>query len=259
MKNFENIGIAGDWHGNTGWAMNALRAFAREGITEVIHVGDFGIWPGADGATYIRKLNRLAKDCGITLYITPGNHEDYTRIAACPVEDDGWQHYRENILLAPRGFRWEWSGRSFVALGGANSIDRESRIEFLSWWADEQISLGDVYRTVENGHADIMITHDCPAGVNALPPSLSSTMWTEFGLNYARESTIMLRQAVDTVKPNILFHGHYHWFHDTRAVLNDGIENYETRVVGMDQDEHSNNIGTLRLADLNFTPLDWNG
>jgi hypothetical protein len=42
------IAVFGDWHGDSGWALTAIRSAAREGARTAIHVGDFGLdWPGA--------------------------------------------------------------------------------------------------------------------------------------------------------------------------------------------------------------------
>src|ERR1035441_83787 len=46
----ERIGVAGDWHGNTAWATRAIEKMARllpeTGPRGIVHLGDFGIWPG---------------------------------------------------------------------------------------------------------------------------------------------------------------------------------------------------------------------
>jgi predicted phosphodiesterase len=51
--NINRIGVAGDWHGNTGHALKALKLLAGNNIATIAHVGDFGVWPGNSGA--IRK------------------------------------------------------------------------------------------------------------------------------------------------------------------------------------------------------------
>jgi hypothetical protein len=47
------IAVAGDWHGNTAWAVRAVRRMAallpRDGPRVIVHLGDFGIWPGPEG------------------------------------------------------------------------------------------------------------------------------------------------------------------------------------------------------------------
>lgn len=257
---FEQIGIAGDWHGDTGCAKNALLKFSHLNIRHVLQVGDFGFWPGNSGYKYLRKVNHYAELYNVTLYINLGNHEDYVQVAALKphptMEGFIYNPYFPNIIVATRGARWEWNDVSFVSLGGANSIDYEGRIEGISWWKEEQISLGDIYRTVEGGHADIMISHDCPAGVNILGSHREEKNgWRPTELAYARKSREALRQAVDGVKPDILFHGHYHLFRDLTTVLNDGIEDYTLRSVGLDMNGNPNNLMVFELATRDFVML----
>lgn len=256
----DTVGIAGDWHGNLDWALDGLNTFARANINVILHLGDFGIGFGQSGAVYLRKLQlRLMKNKQIIL-VTPGNHEDYAKIDSLkeiPSGDwKGWLQLTSQILLAPRGFHWNWEGREFVSLGGANSIDREWRTANVSWWAGEQISMGDVQRTMDSGPADVFLAHDCPAQVK-LSLNHRDFGWTQEGLSYAKKSREMLQHAVDAVRPQLYFHGHYHIFQDRMVTLGDFKtgDTYTTRFVAMDQDGHENNLGVLRLADLNLEIL----
>jgi len=251
---FDKVGVAGDWHGNKEWAVAALNEFARNGISVVLHLGDFGIG-FKYGDDYIAAVNATLVKNGQVLYVTLGNHEDYVRVNAAPVREDGWIEYASNVLLAQRGQRWTWEGRSFVSLGGANSIDRNGRIEGISWWAEEQISMGDVYHTIEGGYADVFLAHDVPAGVPI--PLNHRSNWAPEALKYSNQSKDMVRAAADGVRPAIYFHGHYHIYYDKTVTLGDFATNdvYKTRYIGLDQDTHDNNIGILRVADLNFEVL----
>lgn len=257
MRNLETsfelpniIGVAGDWHGNTGWALKTIRKFHDQGVTHVVQLGDFGIWGGADAAVFVRKVQRDLAKFNMMLYVIPGNHEDYVRIDSCPVDSEtGMQHYSDNIRLMPRGYRMSVSGRQVLFLGGANSIDREWRTPFISWWEGEQITLGDVYRSVEGGKADVMFCHDAPLGV-AIPHDLPNSAWTGYGLNYARESQERIRSVVDVVQPQVLFHGHHHSFHDTVVEFNSGTDIYSTRVVGLDMDDKPSSNAIFNFNDL---------
>lgn len=251
VVNLPNVlGVAGDWHGNTGWALKTIKRFHDNGVTHVVQLGDFGIWSGNDAAVFIRKVQRDLSKFGMTLYVVPGNHEDYVRIEKCPVNPDtGLQHYTDNIVLMPRGFRLKSHGREILFLGGANSIDREWRTPFISWWDGEQITLGDVYRSVEGGKADIMFCHDAPSGFT-IPHETPNSAWTGYGLNYARESQEILRQVVDVVQPSLLMHGHHHVFHDTEVSFNSGTDIYSTRVVGLDMDDRPASNAILNISNL---------
>lgn len=59
--------------------------------------------------------------------------------------------------------RWELGGRSFVALGGAPSVNRHLLTEGVDWWPSEVIGEAHVQSTVAGGAADVMLTHDSPA------------------------------------------------------------------------------------------------
>lgn len=252
-KEFEMIGIAGDWHGNNSWVRTAIERMGALGIKHAIHVGDFGFWPGNQGRKYLHRVNKFLKMHSITLYVTLGNHEDYVQVSALQPHPtlEGFVYNRDypHIVVATRGARWEWNGVSFVSLGGANSIDYTFRKENINWWKGERITLGDIYRTVEGGHADIMIAHDCPAGVNIFGSHRDAKNgWTPTEIAYAQQSREALRQAVDGVKPDILFHGHYHRFLDLTTELNDGLEDYPLRSIGLDMDDSRHNLIVFETA-----------
>lgn len=254
---FDRLGIAGDWHGNKGWAKHALLKFSHMGIKHVLHVGDFGFWPGNHGRKYLYRINKFAELYGITLYVTLGNHEDYVQISAFQPHPKmkGFVYNPDypQILVATRGARWNWNDVSFVSLGGANSIDFTGRTENITWWKGERITLGDIYRTVEGGHADIMIAHDCPAGVNIFGSHRDEKNgWTPTEIAYAQESRMALRQAVDGVKPDILFHGHYHRFLDLTTEMYDGVEGYTLRSIGLDMDDSQKNLMVFELASREY-------
>jgi hypothetical protein len=254
MTNFnvptDTIGIAGDWHGNTFWAKESLEAFKDFGITEIFHLGDFGIWGGQDGSVYIRKIAKWLSENGQTLYVTLGNHEDYVRVNSTPVAADGTQWYQghESIKLLPRGFRGTVGAsvsRSWVSLGGANSIDFKGRTEGLSWWREESITVGDVYRTAEGGHAELMFCHDAPIGVPfPFERKGEEAGWQADEIHYSNQGREMLKQAVDAVQPTVLFHGHHHCFQDLQNDMKvyGSDEVYTLRTVGLACDEMSNNL-----------------
>lgn len=264
MNDYKFVGVAGDWHGNNGWAGIAIAQFAAQNIKHILHLGDFGFWPGNSGQKYLHKVNKRLQANGQTLYVTLGNHEDYVHVSRLnphPVMPGFVYDSRyPNILVAVRGARWEWDGRSFVSLGGANSIDVTGRTEWVNWWKAEQITLADVYNTVSGGHADVMLAHDCPAGVNLFGKRDElNSIWSPAELRYAQESRTMMRQAVDTVKPDLFLHGHYHFLADHTTVLNDGVEDYTLHSIGLDMDGSKNNLALLELStlELEIIPLSW--
>lgn len=211
------IGILGDTHEQTRWCKFAFNKFHREGITTILQLGDFGIYRNGQGdSPFLDVSNKHLKEYGQTLYVTPGNHEDYDYINEIPVSEDGWQHLRSNILLAPRGHRWEWEGRSFVSLGGAPSVDRHFRLNSgfkdKAWWGEEFLTREDVDKTVAGGHADVMVAHDAP-----FAPSIDARIagnphgFHPDDIDYAYEGRLLMDEAFRGVQPNVFLHGHYHF------------------------------------------------
>lgn len=255
--NEDIIGVAGDWHGNTGWAKESLKSFKEAGIQHIFHLGDFGIWGGHDGGVYIRKVNKWLTENDQTLYVTLGNHEDYVRVNATPVAEDGtqWYHGNSRIKLLPRGFRGVVGAtveRSWVSLGGANSIDFKGRREGISWWREESITVGDVYKAVEGGGADLMFCHDAPTGVPMeYERKAESAGWHPDEVHYSNQGREMLKQAVDVIQPTVLFHGHHHCYQDIKTDMkiygSEGI--YVLRSIGLACDEMRNNLMVFDVRD----------
>lgn len=254
---FTKLGIAGDWHCDTEWAIKSLNMFAELGIKRIVQLGDFGIWPGHSGARFILKVQKTLAKHDQILYVVPGNHEDYDRINKTPLAEDGFQHYRPNVKIVPRGYRTTIDGVRIVALGGANSIDRFEwhRVPGESWWEQEQITLQDVYNTIQPGEADVMFAHDSPYGVNIPLNHRDGSLWGYKALEYANESRQMMRSAVDAVKPKLFMHGHYHVFHDQTVMLNYGVNEYSTRVVGLDMNGKPKSNAILHLDTLKVDVL----
>jgi predicted phosphodiesterase len=263
MNTFD-VGVAGDWHGSQMWGEVALDQFAAAGIYRVLHAGDFGFWPTQRGTDFIEGIQKTLEKNNQILYVTLGNHEDYVQVNTFVAHPDmsGFVYNPTfpNILVATRGARWEWEGVSFVSLGGAASIDFEGRTEGINWWKEERITLGDVYRTIQDGHADVMIAHDSATGVNLFGSHREErSNWSAKALEYADQSRAMMRQAVDGVKPDIFFHGHYHHYLDTQVHFNDGVEDYSYRNVSLGKDGQSNNMAVLNLVTKEVTMLSMPG
>lgn len=252
----KKIGIAGDWHHNLGWAVSSIKRFSDSGIKAVYHVGDFGIYSHAKGQTYLDEVNNSCVFAGVTLFVTPGNHEDYDLINKTPVDPgSGKQWLRSNIALLPRGYRWEMDGRSFVSLGGAASIGFTSQTAGYDWWPEEAITFDDVYRVSTGGTADVMITHEAPNGIEHVRQAkgASGGEWLEVELYYAYESQKKMTMAVEAVEPKVLFHGHYHCGYEENALFI-GLEGdgFTTRVVGMNMDSQNRNLGIFTPATYDF-------
>ncbi len=214
------LGVAGDWHGNREWALRCVHALAEAGVTEIDHLGDFGIWPGAKGRTYLLDLEKTLAARDVRLFVTPGNHEDYDQIAELPAIDRGHdigavQWATDHVALLPRGHRWQRNGWTFVSLGGAPSVDRWLRHKGMNWWAAEAITTEDVARVAADGPADVMLAHDAPDAEFGTPGVASILAgnpmgWPGKALAYAAEGRALMTTAFLAVQPRLFLHGHYH-------------------------------------------------
>ena len=258
------VGLAGDWHGDSAWAGWAIEAFAAEGLRTVHHLGDFGFWTGARGQAYLAAVDQACATTGITLTVTPGNHEDYGLIAGL-----AWgthpslarvQLVTDRLVVLPRGHRWRTTGsnlvRSFVSLGGAPSVDLEGRIPGVSWWAQEAITDVDVELTAAGGHADVMLTHDSPSpGTPAVEAIIAGNPmgWSPNALEYAAAGRGRLTTAYEAVRPTLLVHGHYPVRDEVRLEHPSGAA---AHIVSLDCERTAGNLAVLDVDALEVRFLD---
>lgn len=243
------IMLAGDWHGNGQWAQKCIHHARKQDADTIVHVGDFGWWvEGLDTHKYLRHVQRALLECGITLYWVDGNHEDHDKIEEWLDATGGapWSDKRyPNIVHLPRGFRWQWWDQTWLAMGGAHSVDRLHRTPGKSWWDAEHITEAQIDRAVMGGEADIMICHDCPHGVDI--PGIhadekldaAKSSWPVSEIAAANVHRKKLARVVKYVRPQFLFHGHYHVHYANLLRHDDG---FVTKVVGL-ADDGGYNLG----------------
>ena len=163
--------VTGDVHGYPiRFDQSNLEAMGLN-LTEndkVIICGDFGLpWYGDEEEE--RCLNWLAAKPFEILFID-GNHENFDLLYQFPVEEryGGKVHrVRSNVYHLMRGEIYEIEGKTFFAFGGATSVDRHCRIEFVSWWSQENFSRDEFENAVENLEkvdftVDYVLTHTAP-------------------------------------------------------------------------------------------------
>ena len=227
----QKIGVLGDWHGDTEYATRILRDVLAYSVDLFIHAGDFGYWIMDENDTksesfrYIDELEEVLADLGKELWWVDGNHEyfpGFDRFLRLP--DGRWQ-VSPHIFYLPRGYRWQWGETTWMALGGAVSVDRFWRKAWVDWFAQEEISVKDAKKACEPGAVDVMVTHDAPpnhvlsdflkrnGGENFYPPA---------DIEASKQHQKLLAGIVDEVKPKHLFHGHYHYRYDGIYMLPDG-------------------------------------
>lgn len=232
--------VAGDLHGNTFAAVHLIKMAAKllkdEENPLILQLGDFGIWPGPTGASYIYRLEQACGENNVNIWFADGNHEDFTQIS----HFDPWQSRYRWITHLPRGWRWQWHGRSWLALGGAVSLDRAIRTEGRDWWPEEEITEEQAAAVVADGQAHVLVSHDCPSSVlHTFPPPPS--FWDLRDIARSDAHRERLQGVVSAVRPGWLMHGHLHFKYEREVNFGWGT----TRVTGLDMDGTEGNWAIL--------------
>jgi len=204
--------IVGDVHGDFSFASAVCRTAEGEGITDIIQVGDFGIWDHLpDGVYFLDQLSLNAERRGVNWTFVAGNHENYDRLENYAEvgelrDADGMVKVRPFIRWTGRTNVWNQAGLRMGAFGGAYSIDRHSRTPGRSWWWQEfptDTDLNNLEAQVALLPVDVLFTHDSPT---SLPT------WDGFYKDdrASEQSRTYMDHAYTIARPTTWFHGHYH-------------------------------------------------
>lgn len=196
--------FAGDWHGNTHYALHAI-TYAAARANVIIHVGDYAY---LFDSAYLQAQESLLNALGLHLLFVEGNHDNPHYLTGVAAHADGTKRLTPHIWYLPRATRWEWGGISFLGLGGAVSVDRYFRTEGQSWWPEETINEYEMVAAIEGGPVDVMITHDAP--LTRTIDALDGTGWAPQLLAESREHRARVEEVCQQVTPRLLVHGHYH-------------------------------------------------
>lgn len=249
------VAVAGDWHGNIPWARQAIQRLDDLGIHTCYHVGDFGIWPGPAGKRWLTAVETAAAAADLSIYVTPGNHEDWARLDTRWTSAPGEPiQLSRHIAVLPRGYRWNVDGRSFVSFGGGASIDFELRIAGQSWWPSELPTEADAAAAIAGGRADVMLSHDAPlegtpAVQRARDPGSPGRQWSRAARDYAALSADRITKVFAAVTPQLLVHGHFH-------VRNETILASGQHILSLAADNQPGNLALLDLEDLSHQWID---
>lgn len=166
--------------------------------------------------------------------------------------EHGLGEFGDHVFHLPRGFRWRWYGRTWMALGGATSVDRAWRKPGVDWWREEEITQRQANEAVAGGPVDVMLCHDVPFGVSKLEAFIAPNTqgWPESALSDAYRHRLLLRSVVDDVRPTALRHGRYHYAYDDVMTLAGG---YRVQIHELDMDDTTVEANTRMLDALALT------
>ena len=211
------IYVTGDTHGYIDIEKLSYRNSPfLKGLTKddyVIVCGDFGlVWDNSKGEMHWRKW--LEEKSFTTLFVD-GNHENHNMLDAYPVETwNGGNIHRisDSIIHLMRGQVFEVAGSKFFTMGGAESHDKEYRVEDVSWWRREMPSKEEMEQAVRNLRkhdfkVDYVITHCAPSSVQQ---EIEEKLLLHYADNYFTDwlDELITRYGLQFRK---WYCGHYHF------------------------------------------------
>jgi len=200
--------LVGDTHMDESsiWAANDLAK--EEDVNCIIQVGDFGYT--FDQTLLGRDFMYAVSAATVPWMFIRGNHDSTEWILRASGQDhlygDVPIEVSSNLEWIPDGCFIDFDGVMFSFLGGAYSIDKDSRTPYISYWPDESPSVVHTDRI-----ADILISHDLPQDKfeNRLFQHLLPTI-----PRHHIDGSIAARKIVqywcEQIKPKMIIHGHYH-------------------------------------------------
>jgi hypothetical protein len=250
----ERILLIGDIQGKVQYIRAAFELARSQGISRILQLGDLGVLPVGKGFQLLNEINSLSLAYGIRFDFIDGNHEDFDQLDLFEKEadraPDGSILVRPNVHWWNRGSVTTIAGIRIGFLGGAVSMDRNDRIEGKSWWPQETLTLQqlDKLKLASADGLDILVTHDVITSVNLLgdgkhrPPLL---------VKEAYKMRTLIDDAVVTLRPKLLIHGHWHIRHQTNAM----VRGIKLKVHGLGSESVFYGIAVLNLPECTVTSL----
>ena len=168
----KTIRIIGDTHGRIFEYLKLI-----EDVDESIQIGDMGI--GFKGISLPPSSDHK---------FFRGNHDSPQVCRAHPNYLSDWGYDEE------KGLFW---------FSGADSIDKHLRREGVSWWRDEELSIGEFNRALEmyeQVKPRVVLSHDGP----------QDFMRAAFGIHDPSRTRQALQAAYELWQPDVWIYGHHH-------------------------------------------------
>jgi len=227
MQTQSSVLLLGDTHGDPQSLADAFARAYAERVEAIIQLGDYGFgWSvGDDGVCdYSYLTNEMVKKSGIPFYFVDGNHENFDRLYELPLNEAGHRPVLEGVTHLPRGSVIKFGETTFMAFGGAYSVDKPHRVEGKSWWKDELASQEDIDRALSAGKADILLTHDAPWGTQ----TEGDFVWLEKTFDndavvLSQANQQLINRVLESCGAKKVFHGHLHRNY-TRTISGTDIE-----------------------------------
>lgn len=208
------IFIAGDIHGPID-IYKVINYFADETVTGELSKKDYLILLGDtsicwDGGRIDSSVRAVLQGLPVTTLFIDGNHDNHRIIAEYPVSEWNGGHIHEiesDIFHLMRGEVFIIEGKKFFAFGGAYSVDKDRRVEDISWWPEEMPSKEEYENGLKNLQknnwtVDIILSHTAPS-------MIVYNMGMEF-IDGEEELQNYLQQVADNAEFTDWYFGHFH-------------------------------------------------
>lgn len=165
----------------------------------VICCGDFGYWPRLPTSYGVEPLKNL-RNGKVKVLWCDGNHEDHWSLAQRESDE-----VAPNVFYMPRGSTYDLSdGRKVLFMGGAHSIDKDSRMIGVDWFPEETITQRDLHNLPpDDTKIDILVSHTCSLEVLKAILGTDPRKGSDPSLN-------MLSLVTGIFKPDLWYFGHWH-------------------------------------------------
>ena len=210
----KTIHTLGDLHGESSLINKYINKHSPEVL---ILTGDCGFYWNHRKYNDIGKvtaqfstdsLDRL-KPRDTKIFWLRGNHDEvayldshFGRNVKDPVE------IKHNVFYCPIGSMLNINGKECMFVGGAASIDADSRIEGIDWWEDEVVT-GDDFKYISDTteKIDVVFSHTVPTEFVALEPRISMG---NYFIKFNDPSRVYLSNVMHKYNPSYWFAGHWH-------------------------------------------------
>jgi predicted phosphodiesterase len=176
--------VLGDVHGNI---LRCQDVALRNPNTYVLQLGDLGV--GFVPREVIEKLPT-------NFLFFPGNHDNRKISVTLP---SCLGHFGECFITYHDG---KATANAFY-VSGADSKDKDMRIEGINWWPDEELTYEQGQECIDkwkSSDAQVIISHDLPQRIAE-----------KFYLIYDKSRTRQILDSMITVrKPKLVVYGHHH-------------------------------------------------
>jgi Icc-related predicted phosphoesterase len=165
-----------------------------EAVSDVLVLGDFGLFEPFLKRFFRRQGQRFLRPT----HFIEGNHEDFDHFERLV------ERYRDVIEYLPRGTVHTLAGTPMLALGGVRYMDAHTTPR------RAEIREADIERCLAHpcGSIDIVISHDCPAGIGV--PNESGFE------HYGPTGFVGAERILEHLRPRLWVFGHHHrWFDRT--------------------------------------------